>query len=367
MLSKDIKWMNIALRLADRNIGNVYPNPSVGCLIIKNDRVVGRGWTQLGGRPHAEAMALRQAGPNAKGATVYSTLEPCSHFGQTPPCCDALIAAGIKRLVGGMRDPDPRVNGNGFLKLRQAGIEVTDGIQEGLATELNNGFVSKIKNKTPIVTLKLATSIDSKISTKMGESKWITGNQARHSVHFQRSRHDAILTGIGTVIADDPMLNCRLKGLENRSPVRVILDTKLKISAKNQIASSAAEYETIVFTTNEAKHRKQVQLEKLGIKIERIEMDKNGRVLINSVLATLAGNGITSVLVESGGQLAAEFIRLNLVDYLLVYCAPIVIGGDGGDAIASVGLNKLDMAFPFERIKTENLGIDLLETYKRRV
>ena len=367
MCSKDIKWMNIALRLADRNIGNVYPNPSVGCLIIKNDRVVGRGWTQLGGRPHAEAMALGQAGPNAAGATVYSTLEPCSHFGQTPPCSDALIAAGIKRLVGGMRDPDPRVNGNGFLKLREAGIEVTDGVQEELAIELNKSFVSKIKNKSPVVTLKLATSIDSKISTKMGESKWITGNQARHSVHFQRSRHDAILTGIGTVIADDPMLNCRIKGLEDRSPVRVILDTKLKISANNQIASSAAEYETIVFTTNEAKHGKQVQLEKLGIKIEPTEMDKNGKVSIIAVLEALADNGITSVLVESGGQLAAEFIRLNLVDYLLVYRAPIVIGGDGVAAIGNVGLSTLNMAVPFERIQTEGLGIDLLDTYRRRV
>jgi diaminohydroxyphosphoribosylaminopyrimidine deaminase/5-amino-6-(5-phosphoribosylamino)uracil reductase len=367
MFIEDLKWMKIALRLADRNTGNVHPNPAVGCLIINNGRIVGRGWTQAGGRPHAEIMALEQAGNLAAGATVYTTLEPCSHYGHTPPCCDALIAAGINRLVGSMKDPDTRVNGTGFLKLRDAGVEVIEGVEEKAAINLNKGFVSKIKSGLPLITLKLALSIDSQIATSAGESKWITGTAARSAGHLLRSRHDAILTGIGTVCADNPILNCRINGLEERSPVRIVLDTKLQIPMMSNLVATAPKYKTIIFTTKAAVDTKKVELKKLGLDIISVDTDNNGRVSLMVVLQTLVKLGITRVLVECGSMLASEFIRLNLVDRLVVHRAPIVIGGDGKPSINSIGVAKLDMAISFGRPQIEQVENDIIETYQRRV
>ena len=363
---EDLKWMKIALRLADRNTGNVHPNPAVGCLIIKNDRVVGRGWTQAGGRPHAEVMALQQAGELAAGSTVYTTLEPCSHHGHTPPCCDALIAAGINRLVGAMKDPDPRVNGTGFWKLRDGGVEVTEGVEEKAAIDLNKGFVSKIKSGIPLITLKLALSIDSQIATATGESKWITGTAARNAGHLLRSRHDAVLTGIGTVCADDPTLNCRINGLEDRSPVRIVLDTKLQIPMISNLVTTAVRYKTIIFTTKSAVDAKTIKLKTLGLDIISVDADNNGRISLMVVLQSLVKLGITRVLVECGSTLASEFIRLDLVDRLVVYRAPVVIGSDGKPSINSIGVTKLDMAVSFELLQIEQVENDIIETYQRQ-
>jgi diaminohydroxyphosphoribosylaminopyrimidine deaminase/5-amino-6-(5-phosphoribosylamino)uracil reductase len=363
---EDSKWMKIALRLADRNIGNVHPNPAVGCLIINNGKVVGRGWTQAGGRPHAEIIALQQAKNLALGATVYTTLEPCSHHGQTPPCSNALIAAGIKRLVASMKDPDARVNGGGFLRLRNAGVEVIEGVEEKEAIDLNHGFISKLKLGLPLITLKLAVSIDSRIATSTGESKWITGTATRNAAHLLRSRHDAILTGIGTVCADNPTLNCRINGLEGRSPIRIVLDTKLQIPMASNLVVTATKYKTIIFTAKAAAYTKKVKLQKMGLDVISVEIDNNGRVSLPAVLQKLVKIGITRVLVESGSLLASECMRLNLVDQLVVYRAPIIIGGDGKSSIDSIGVTKLDMAISFKRIKIEQVENDIIETYQRR-
>jgi diaminohydroxyphosphoribosylaminopyrimidine deaminase/5-amino-6-(5-phosphoribosylamino)uracil reductase len=365
MVLDDAKWMEIALRLADRNTGNVCPNPSVGCLIVKGDIIVGRGWTQAGGRPHAEVMALEQAGEKSIGATVYTTLEPCSHYGETPPCSHALISARIKRLVGAMKDPDPRVDGKGYSKLRDAGIEVSEGVLEREATELNRGFIARVTKKIPFVTLKMAMSIDSRIATKTGDSKWITCEKARYSSHFLRSKHDAILTGIGTVLSDNPILNTRISGLENRSPTRIIMDTKLRLPVDSQIVATATECKTIIFTTSAAEKSKKKHIESFGLQVVTLTGNKSGRVSLIETLEFLAAKGINSVLVEGGGILSTEFLRSDLIDELLVYRAPIVLGGDGRAAVEGLGVSDLSAAAAFERTGIASIGTDLMETYKR--
>ena len=365
MVLDDAKWMEIALRLADRNIGNVCPNPAVGCLIVNDNRIVGRGWTQAGGRPHAEVMALEQAGEKSIGATVYTTLEPCSHYGKTPPCSDALISARIKRLVGAVKDPDPRVDGKGFSKLRDAGIEVVEGILESKAIELNRGFIARVTKKLPFVTLKMAMSIDSRIATRTGDSKWITGEKARYSSHFLRSKHDAILTGIGTVLADNPILNTRICGLENRSPTRIIMDSKLSLPIDSQIVSTATEYKTIIFTTGAAEKSKKKHIESFGLQVVTLTGNKSGRVSLIETLEFLAAKGINSVLIEGGGILSTEFLKSDLIDELLVYRAPIILGGDGRAAVEGLGVSDLSAGVAFERTGIASIGTDLMETYKR--
>lgn len=367
MVLGDAEWMEIALRLADRNTGNVCPNPSVGCLIVKDDRIVGRGWTQEGGRPHAEVMALEQAGEKSIGASVYTTLEPCSHFGKTPPCSDALISARIKRLVAAMKDPDPRVDGMGFVKLRDAGIEVVEGVLGREAEALNRGFIKRIKEKLPFITLKMAMSIDSRIATKTYDSQWITGEEARHSSHFFRSKHDAILTGVGTVLADNPLLNTRISGLEHRSPIRIILDTKLRTPIDAQIVSTATKHRTIIFTTVAAEETKKKQLESFGVQVVTINGDESGRVSLIEALRSIADRGVNSILVECGGTLCTEFIKSNLIDEFLVYRAPIILGGDGIAAVEGFGVSDLSAAPNFKQSGITQLGADTLESYKRQI
>ena len=225
----DQRWMQTTLGLARRGLGAVWPNPAVGCVIVNDGRVVGRGWTQPGGRPHAETEALRRAGAMARGATAYVSLEPCCHWGQTPPCADALIGAGVRRVVVAIEDPDPRVAGNGVARLRAAGLVVDIGLGAGEAAEVNAGFLTRQRLGRPLVTLKLATSLDGRIATSSGESRWITAAPARERGHKLRAEHDAIMVGTATVLADDPQLTCRLPGLEHRSPVRVVPDRYLRI------------------------------------------------------------------------------------------------------------------------------------------
>src|SRR5918994_6733853 len=226
---QDRAHMAAALALSRRGLVNTWPNPAVGCVIVREGRVVGRGWTQPGGRPHAETEALARAGDQARGATAYVTLEPCSHWGRTPPCCDALIAAGVARVVVATGDPDPRVDGRGMRRLREAGIAVDQGLLEAEARAVIAGFVRRITRGLPLVTLKLATTLDGRIATASGESRWITGAAARRAAHALRARHDAVLVGSGTVLADDPDLTCRLPGMERGVPIaRVVADARLR-------------------------------------------------------------------------------------------------------------------------------------------
>src|SRR4051812_10479871 len=316
--------MRHALRLAERGLGNVAPNPAVGCIIVAPDgRILGRGWTQAGGRPHAETVALAQAGEAARGATAYVTLEPCAHHGVTPPCAEALVRAGISRVVGAVIDPDPRVAGAGFARLESAGIIVTTGVLEEKARALNLGFFKRIAEGRPLVALKIAQSADGYVADAKGNSRWITSERARAHGHLLRARYDAILVGMGTARADDPMLTCRLPGLESRSPLRVVLETQLQLSPESQLVRTAKQHPTLVFTA--AKYASGM-LTGLGVDVVEVIADAKGRPDVHAVLQALSKRGITRVLVEGGPTLDASFLARGLVDLIHLYRAPLLIG-----------------------------------------
>jgi diaminohydroxyphosphoribosylaminopyrimidine deaminase/5-amino-6-(5-phosphoribosylamino)uracil reductase len=325
----DQAHMHHALTLASRALGRTAPNPAVGCVIVAPDgRVVGRGWTQDGGRPHAEAMALAQAGAAARGATAYVTLEPCAHFGKTPPCADALIAAGVARVVAAVEDPDPRVKGQGFAKLRAAGIDVVTNVMEAEATALNEGFFLRIRENRPLVTLKIAQSVDHKTVPPPGAPRWITGEEARRYAHLLRAQHDAILVGMGTVLADDPELTVRLPGLETYSPLRVVLAGRRSMPAGAKLAAP----DTMIFDGG-----------------------------IPALLHTLAGRGVTRVLVEGGATVFSAFLAAGFADRLAIFTAPLTLGESGSGTVPDVAESP-----DFMRVNRRLLGIDTLESFARR-
>jgi diaminohydroxyphosphoribosylaminopyrimidine deaminase/5-amino-6-(5-phosphoribosylamino)uracil reductase len=362
--SFDPNAMRAALALARRGLGNVWPNPAVGCVIAMDGQVVGRGWTQPGGRPHAETEALRRAGDRARGATAYVSLEPCSHWGKTPPCADALIAAGVERVVAAVADPDPRVAGSGLARLRAAGLEVELGLCENEATEINAGFFSRVRLGRPLVTLKLASSLDGRIATASGESRWITGPEAREAAHLLRATHDAILAGTGTVLTDDPQLTCRLPGLGNRSPVRVVIDRQLRLPPTAKIFAEAPHVPTWLATTPSADRNRRQALHDAGIEIIETGLDAEGRLDLAALLTQLGARGLTRLVVEGGGQLAASLLRLRLVDRLAWFHAPLLLGGDGIAAIAAVGLGHLADMPRFEPVASQRLGADMLSIFR---
>jgi diaminohydroxyphosphoribosylaminopyrimidine deaminase / 5-amino-6-(5-phosphoribosylamino)uracil reductase len=362
----DRRMMQAALGLARRGLGAVWPNPAVGCVIARDGRVVGRGWTQAGGRPHAEAEALARAGAVADGGTVYVTLEPCSHWGRTPPCADALIAAGIRRVVVALEDPDPRVSGGGLARLRAAGVDVVAGLCAPEAAEINAGFLCRVRNGRPLVTLKLATSLDGRIATATGESRWITGPAARDYAHLLRATNDAVLVGTGTVLADDPQLTCRLPGLGHRSPVRVALDRSLRLPDEARLIAGARDAPTWLLTLAEAAPRRQQRLRDAGVEIIRVAADAAGRIDLAAALTALGERGLTRLLVEGGGRLAAALLRAGLVDRLVWLHAPLLVGGDGVPAVAELGLSRLPAAPRFERVGGTLLGDDMLTLFRAR-
>jgi len=365
MSLKDKNWMQKALRLAVRGIGRVAPNPPVGCVIVKEDKVVGRGWTQPGGRPHAEVMALQQAGQKAEGATAYCTLEPCSHFGKTPPCCDALIKAGISKVVVAVKDPDSRVDGRGIKRLREAGLRVLENVCKEEALDIMQGFFNVCEFSRPYVTLKFGMSLDSRVAAVSGESKWITGDQARRSVHLLRAKNDAILTGVGTLLHDDPRLDCRLPGLEQHSPSRILVDSKLRIPVTSHFALTAKNSPSYVFTTEKSETAKKDILTDMGIKIFQVPCSADGHVLMPRCFELMAEEGITTVLVEAGGHLASSLTQSDLVDKLVIYRAPMIIGDDGIAAWHPLGVEQLCMAKTFAIKNIEQIGPDIIETYTR--
>jgi diaminohydroxyphosphoribosylaminopyrimidine deaminase / 5-amino-6-(5-phosphoribosylamino)uracil reductase len=360
--------MRAALSLARRGLGNVWPNPAVGCVIVKEGRVVGRGWTQPGGRPHAETEALARAGAAAHGATAYVTLEPCSHWGRTPPCADALIAAGARRVVAAIEDPDLRVAGGGLARLRAAGIAVEAGLCAAEAGEINAGFFHRVRRGRPLVTLKLASSLDGRIATSSGESRWITGPPARERAHLLRATHDAILVGTGTVISDDPQLTCRLPGLAHRSPVRVALDRQLRIPLGARLVAEARQIPTWVVTLRTADQGRQQALHESGVEIIATEpseeLDQAGHIDLARALGLLGERGLTRLLVEGGGRLAAALLRGGLVDRLVWLHAPLLLGGDGIPAVAALGFDRLADAPAFEHLATETVGDDVISTFR---
>jgi diaminohydroxyphosphoribosylaminopyrimidine deaminase/5-amino-6-(5-phosphoribosylamino)uracil reductase len=361
----DTGHMRAALTLARRGLGAVWPNPAVGCVIVRDGHVVGRGWTQPGGRPHGETEALARAGEAARGATAYVSLEPCCHWGKTPPCTDALIAAGIARVVVPIEDPDPRVSGEGIARLRAAGIAVEIGICAAEASELNAGFLTRMREGRPLVTAKLATTLDGRIATHSGESRWITGDLARDRAHALRANHDAVMVGSGTAISDDPLLTCRLPGLEHRSPVRIIVDSRLRLPLTARVVAEARQVPTWIIALREGDALRQQTFRDCGVELVEVGADEGVGVDMAEALQALGTRGLTRVLVEGGGMLVASLVRAGLIDRLAWFRAPRLIGGDGIPAVAGFGLEKLGDSPAFVRTALIGAGEDVLETYRR--
>jgi diaminohydroxyphosphoribosylaminopyrimidine deaminase / 5-amino-6-(5-phosphoribosylamino)uracil reductase len=357
--------MRAALALARRSLGRTWPNPAVGCVIVRDGKVVGRGRTRDGGRPHAEVDALAQAGAAARGATVYVTLEPCSHFGKSPPCADALIRAGVAKVVSAMEDPNPSVNGQGHARLKAAGIAVEVGEGAAEAAEINAGFMMRVHAGRPLFHLKLATSLDGHIATASGESKWITGEAARADAHRLRATHDAVLVGIGTAAADDPDLTARLPGLGRYSPLRIVLDSKARLSPSSKLATSAGKVPVWLLCTSSAPVAARTVLKGQGIEIIEVVADADGRVDVAAAAQELGKRQLTRVLVEGGGQVAAAFLKAGLVDRLSIYRGGRTLGADGRSAVGSLGLQKLHFAPRFSLVSSRVLGGDALETWRR--
>jgi diaminohydroxyphosphoribosylaminopyrimidine deaminase/5-amino-6-(5-phosphoribosylamino)uracil reductase len=357
--------MRAALALARRSLGRTWPNPAVGCVIVKDGVIVGRGRTQDGGRPHAEVDALNQAGEAARGATAYVTLEPCSHFGKSPPCADALIKSGVTKVVSAMEDPNPQVNGEGHARLRAAGIDVEVGAGAREAAEINAGFLLQLREKRPLFHLKMASSLDGRIATASGESKWITGAPARTDGQRLRATHDAILIGANTVAADDPELTCRLPGLDGYSPVRIVLDSKARISPDSKLAVTASKTPVWLVCTSDAPPKARQVLQAQGVQVIEVASNAKGRVDIPAAARALGERRLTRVLIEGGGEIAAAFLEARLVDRLTSYRAGLLMGADSRSAVAPLGLEKLDFAPRFTLVSSRALGGDVVETWHR--
>ena len=361
MTPDDTLHMAHALSLGQRGLGRSWPNPAVGCVIVNGNRIVGRGWTQAGGRPHAEVMALRQAGPNARGATAFVTLEPCAHQGQTGPCADALIAAGIARVVTALTDPDPRVSGKGHSMLRAAGIAVTEGVMTDQATRLTAGFLKRVVKGLPFVTLKLAASIDGRTATASGESRWITGPEARRKVHALRLSHDAVMVGSGTALADDPDLTVRDMGAQ-RQPVRILLDRLLKHSPNSRLGRTAREAPVWLLHGPTAPQIGRKAWETTGATLIEVA-EAGGHLDLTAALKILAAKGLTRILSEGGGTVAAGLVKAGLVDELAMFTGGVLIGSEGHPALGLLSLLKLtDAQRPILR-ESKVLGHDIFSRW----
>ena len=358
----DIRHMRHALAIGGRNLGQVWPNPAVGCVIVKDDRIVGRGWTGFDGAPHGEVNALEMAGADAKDATAYVTLEPCSHTGKTPPCADALIAAEIGRVVIAMLDPNPQVNGQGAARLRAAGIKVTVGVEETAARAGHRGFLSRIQNGRPAITLKLASSLDGRIATQSGESMWITGPKARRYVHVMRANHDAVMVGGGTARADDPLLGIRDLGIDYR-PVRVIWSRHLDLPLAGKLAASARDTPLWIIHGDDAPADLLPVWQGLGARLFSCPV-RNGRIDAAPAMQALGGAGLTRVFCEGGGQLAASLLGAGLVDQLVHFTAGIGIGSEGLPMLGGLGLEKLGDAPGFKLMSTCVIGKDTVTRWQ---
>ena len=353
----DEKYMAEALAIAQYARGRTSPNPMVGAVVVRDGRIVGQGWHRQAGTPHAEVHALQQAGELARGATMYVTLEPCSHHGRTGPCTEAVIAAGIKKVIVAMTDPNPLVAGQGIQKLRAAGIEVVEGVMAKEAAEINEVFIKWISTNIPFIVLKSAMSLDGKIAAHTGHSQWITGSKSREFVHQLRDCYDEILVGIGTVLADNPSLTTRLEP-QGKNPVRIIVDSKARIPLDAQVITDGLP--TIVAVTTEAPQEKLEALRALGITILTTEA-KQGRVDLRRLFEILGQQKITSILIEGGASINATVFAENLVDKINWFIAPKIIGGTGAPGpVGGIGIADVNQATLFEDIKMESIGEDIL-------
>jgi diaminohydroxyphosphoribosylaminopyrimidine deaminase/5-amino-6-(5-phosphoribosylamino)uracil reductase len=361
--ANDIRFMDLALALGRRGRGRTWPNPAVGAVIVKDGVIVGRGWTQPGGRPHAEVEALRRAGEAARGATLYVTLEPCSHFGKSPPCADAVITAGISRVVSAIEDPNPEVAGKGHARLRAAGIAVEIGVGADEARRDHAGHISRMTQGRPHVMLKLALSADGKAAAAGRKPVAITGEVVRERVHLLRAESDAIMIGIGTALADDPMLTCRLPGMAKYSPVRVVADSLLRLPLNSRLVKSAYETPVWAIAGMSAPQEAEFRLLPLGVEVLR-SPDSTDRLDLKDALGFLSAKGITRLMVEGGPTLAAAMVKADLVDEAVLFHSDKVIGPDGIEALDAGASAMLK-----QRLKlaaTEPLGPDRQEIFVRR-
>jgi diaminohydroxyphosphoribosylaminopyrimidine deaminase/5-amino-6-(5-phosphoribosylamino)uracil reductase len=362
----DQRFMALALALGRRGQGNTWPNPAVGAVIVKDGVIVGRGWTQPGGRPHAEVEALRRAGDAARGATLYVTLEPCSHVGKSPPCADAVIAAGIARVVSAIGDSNPEVAGQGHARLCAAGIVVDVGLSATEAAHDHAGHFRRIRDKRPHVILKLAVSSDEKIAAAGRKPVAITGEAAKARVHLLRAQCDAILVGIGTVLADDPSLTCRLPGMEMRSPVRVVLDRSLRIPGASQLVHSARETPLWVMTSSLSEAPAVMKLGAAGAQVIRVATTSTPPGLdLPAALHALAEKGITRLLVEGGSRVASSVVAANLADEVWLLRGPDPVGADGVTALDALPLSAITQSPKLKLRATERLQSDTLTIYER--
>jgi len=362
-LSEKEKWMRLALSLAKKGEGKVSPNPMVGAVLVKNGKLIAKGYHRYFGGPHAEVEAIQRAKDKVRGCTLYVTLEPCSHYGKTPPCTQAIIRAGIRRVVIATLDPNPINSGRGVQELKKAGIEIELGVCEEEATKVNEAFFKFMKKKIPFVVVKVASSLDGKIATSKGESKWITGQKAREFAHRLRDKMDAILVGINTVISDDPSLLAPSKD----SLIRVILDSKLRIPLNSKILKNQDKADTFIFTTSKADRQKLCELKSRGIKVAIVKEDQDGRVDLEEVLKKLASLEIMILLVEGGGKVIGSFFDKGLVDKLFLFLAPRIIGGRNSLTwVEGKGVDLLSQTPHIEVSSLRKIGQDfLLEGYIR--
>jgi diaminohydroxyphosphoribosylaminopyrimidine deaminase/5-amino-6-(5-phosphoribosylamino)uracil reductase len=360
----DRRFMELALALGRRGLGRTWPNPAVGAVVVKEGVIVGRGWTQAGGRPHAEPVALAQAGEAARGATLYVTLEPCSHFGKSPPCADAIIAAAIAHVVAAIEDPNPEVAGKGHARLRAAGISVDVGLCAAEAAYAHVGHFRRVRDKRPHVILKLAVSADEKIGAAGHKPVVITGEAAKTRVHLLRAQCDAILVGIGTVLADDPLLTCRLPGMEKRSPVRVVLDRALRIPGQSQLVHSARETLLWVFASELADAPAAMKLGGAGAQVIRVAPSDKGLDL-KAVLHALAERGITRLMVEGGSRVASSFVAAGLVDEVWLLRGTDEVGADGVPPLDALPLSAITQSPAFRVRASETLDKDSLTIFER--
>jgi diaminohydroxyphosphoribosylaminopyrimidine deaminase/5-amino-6-(5-phosphoribosylamino)uracil reductase len=358
MMNFHTKMMKRALSLARKGVGKTAPNPAVGCVIVQGETIVGEGWHRKAGTPHAEVHALRRADERALKSDVYVTLEPCSHFGKTPPCADALVKAGVSRVFVGMIDPNPEVRGKGVEILRAAGIEVFTDILEKECRRLNEPFIKHVSTGLPFVILKSAMTLDGKTATAAGDSKWITSEKSRGYVHKLRGIVDGIMVGVGTVIADDPQLTCRTPG-KGKDPVRIIVDSRLRIPLDARVLRQDSKAKTCIATILK-ESEKMDELRELGVEIVSCR-EHDGRVDLDDLLRRLGAMGIQSLLLEGGRELAGEAMRLGLIDkYLLFYAPKLVGGGDGMGLFAGNGVERMDDAPRLGDIQIHRFGQDFM-------
>ena len=354
----DKKYMALALELAEKGRGKVEPNPMVGAVLVKNGEIVGKGYHQVFGGAHAEVYAIHEGGTNCKGATLYVSMEPCAHYGKTAPCVDAIIKAGIRKVVAAVVDPNPITSGKGIQQLKEAGIEVVVGVMEMQAKRLNLPFFKLMQKGLPYVTVKWAMSIDGKIATHTGESRWITSDESRKYAHKIRGQMDGILVGINTIVRDDPLLTCRIEG--GRNPKRIVVDCSALLPVNSRLLSTMNEGEVIVAVSKNAQRNRVEKLEQLGCTIVQTK-DMNGRVDLKELFQRLGEMKLTNILVEGGSRVITSVIEGRLADRVMVFLAPIIIGGEGAKSpVLGTGINKISEAAEIDEIEIKRFSNDIV-------